>query len=220
MIHDISVIIPIKDKKEIDYLEDILIELCKQTEKFRLDIIIVVKEDFHEIVRMTYKLREKFEYVPPINVKEASFLSIVDSRNYGVQSTIGDILVFLDCDNILNNDYFIHDLVSPLVDETSDFVMTYTPVKYSHKICKTEKDMKLVKYNNLLLKLDVVPKVPFAVWKEVFLEMGGLEEKNTMIRFCSKLLWKHPGGIKKEELGTEVLPRHILERANKRITKK
>lgn len=216
MIHDIGIIIPVKDPKELPYLESLLEELCRQNEKYRLDIVIVAGTGMPSIVKSTYKLRERFEYVPPINIKEAEG-TITDARNLGVKPTTGDVIIQMDCDNILNNDYAVHDLIAPILDQAC--VMSYTPVTYNYEEPMTEKELKLIKYNNFLLRFEFIPRIPFAIWKDVYEQVGGLEEKNTMMKFCGKILWYNPGGIKKTDIGTTVSPRHIIERAEKRQTK-
>lgn len=225
MIHDISVIIPVKSEDELEYLKPLLEELCRQTDKYRLDIVIMVRDSIEDPLGLSIKktmvmasrLKDKFEYVPPIYCQGIDGGGIIGARNEGVKTVQGDIVVHLDCDNILDNNFLVNQLISPIVEQ--EVMMTYSPFYYNSEEGKTEKERKLIKYNNFLLRFNFIPGVPFAIWKDVFEEIK-LEEKNTMMKFCAKLLYKYPGGIKKIEEMTMVSPRHVLAKAKTHIPQK
>lgn len=212
--------IPVKSEDEIEYLKPLLEELCRQTEKYRLDIVIMVSDLIHydplgmgvkQTIKMTQRLKDRFEYVPPIYVQGISEDSITTARNLGVKQVQGDIIIHLDCDNILDNDFIVHQMVSPIVE--NEAMMTYSPFYYDKEQGKTEKERKLIKYNNFLLRFNLLPGIPFAIWKDIYEEVGGLEEKNTMLKFSGKVLWKYPGGIKNIKMMTMVSPRHVIKKA-------
>ena len=220
MIQDISVVIPVKDSGEIPYLNSILLQLCRQELKYRLHIFLMVFDDAKKIAESTYRLQEKVEYVPPIKISEAIYggNSIIRARNLGAMSADGEILVHLDSDDLFmkedesTNTCALNDFIDPILD--GRYVMTYSPTKYDIEQGKTEKERKLIKYNNFLLRFELLPKVPFAISKGVYEDVGGLEERNTMLKFCSKVLWTVPGGIKKVGMETLVSPRHLIERSD------
>lgn len=226
MIHDISVVIPVKSEEDLEYLKPLLEELCRQTEKYRLDIVIMVRDSeyydplgltIRKTMAMASRLKDRFEYVPPIYTQGIDSGGIVSARNEGVKSVQGDIIIHLDCDNILDNNYLVNQLVSPIVE--NEVMMTYSPFYYDKEQGKTEKERKLIKYNNFLLRFNFIPGIPFAVWKDIFEEIK-LEEKNTMMKFSAKLLYKYPGGIKKIPEMTMVSPRHVLEKAKTHMPQK
>jgi glycosyltransferase involved in cell wall biosynthesis len=222
MIRDLSVIIPVKNADEIPYLNSILLQLARQELKYRLHIFLMVLDDAKKIADSAYRLNEKIEYVPPIHVSDCTYVTekngIIGARNLGAKNADGEILVHLDSDDLFvmddesTNIYALNDFIEPILD--GRYVMTYTPLKYDIEQGQTEKDRKLIKYNNFLLRFELLPKIPFAVHREVFEGIGGLEEHNTMLKFCSKVLWFNPGGIKKLGIETLVSPRNILKRAN------
>lgn len=224
MIQDISVIICLKEEEEIPYLKDLLEQLCRQTDRYRLQIIIATSSSDidKKIIEIFYKLKEKFEYVPPVKYLQIIDGSINQLRNEAATSIDNQILVFLDVDNIFSNNPWngdnnivISDLITPLVN--GEYVMTYIPTRYDLEQGKTLKEKKLIKYNNFLLRFDIVPKPPFAIMKDSLVKAGGFYQNNTFIVLSGKILLKYPGGIKKIETSTALVsPRHIIERANKK----
>jgi len=219
MIQDISVVVPVKDEKELPYLSNLLEQICYQNMKYRLEIIIVCNCEARKIAPSLHKLKEKFEHVPRIQIGEYESTQI-EALNIGAEMAQGNILVFLDVDNLFvqnpwngDNTVIISDMITPILKE--EYVMTYIPPRYNESEGKTDKDKRLIKYQNFLLRFNLFPKPPFAISKAVFKELG-LKGKNPYQDLVLKLLWKYPGGIKKVEDEVLVSPRHILERARKK----
>lgn len=126
-----SIIIPCYNQTE--YLNDAILSVINQTEK---DWEIVVVDDFSTDSDDITQIIDRFKTFPIKILRHEKNLGLAASRNTGVRNSAGDIIVPLDADDKLTENY-LTELKKAFIDQKTDLV--YFNLSYFGKVCDRER---------------------------------------------------------------------------------
>lgn len=177
----VSVIIPTLNCEKT--IEDLLKRLKNQTQK--ADEIIIVDSESNDD---TAKIAEK-EGAKVIKIKRRDF-DHGGTRNFAVENSTGDAIIFLTQDALPYDEYFIENIVAPL--KNSDVAAAYGRQIADEKAIPTEKFARLFNYpdkefikskgniNELKIKAFFFSNVCSAIRRKQFEQVGRFPSKTIM----------------------------------------
>jgi rhamnosyltransferase len=177
----VSVIIPTLNCEKT--IENLLKRLKNQTQ--RADEVIVVDSESND---NTAELAEK-EGAKVIKIKRSDF-DHGGTRNFAVENSTGDIIIFLTHDALPYDEYFIENIITPL--KNTDIAAVYGRQIVDEKAIPTEKFARLFNYsdkefvkskeniNELKIKAFFFSNVCSAIRRKEFEQVGRFPDKTIM----------------------------------------
>jgi O-antigen biosynthesis protein len=201
----VSIIIPTKDKIEI--LSVCIKSILNKTKYENYEILIIDNNSQDASTHEYYNTLRNNEHVKIFEYKAPFNFSAIN--NFGVQQSIGELLVLLNNDTEVINEEWLHEIVSQCLRDKIGVVgaKLYYPnglIQHAgvflseghpgiHIYLKRDKDDPgYINKLNLVQNYSAVTAACFGVKKEIYLEVGGLDEKNLKVAyndvdFCLKV---------------------------------
>lgn len=142
--YKISVVIPVYNVEK--YLKECVDSVLNQTYK-NIEVILVDDGATDSCPQICDEYAKKDNRVKVVH-KENGGLS--DARNFGIDASTGDYIMFLDSDDYWNSDTAIEHIVDIIEKEHRDVVLFFFKYFYENR-----QDNKMVEYNNSLNNITV-----------------------------------------------------------------
>ncbi len=193
----VSIVIPTKDKRDV--LATCINSIVNRT-RYKNYEVLVIDNDSRDQSTLEYlkMIQAEYRHVKVYNYKsEFNFSAIV---NYGVRQSTADVIVLLNNDTEVINDDWLHEMVSQCSRKEVGAVgakLFYPNGQIQHAgvvlyeghpgnhiyLRKDKNDAGYFNKLNLVQEYSAVTAACLAVRRELYLELGGFDEKNLKVAY-------------------------------------
>lgn len=123
---DLSIIVPVYNY--VDLIEDNITSIINQKTQYKYQLILVDDGSTDGAQNILHK----YEHLPNINVIYQKNQGIAAARNTGIKNATGKYIMFIDCDDVVEND-LVETLMTKAYKDDCDIVMcAHNLVKEKH----------------------------------------------------------------------------------------
>lgn len=202
-----SIVIPTLNEEK--FLPKLLNDLSKQTEK-NFEVVIVDGKSNDQ----TIKKAKNFENKLKLRVIYSGKRNLCYQRNLGAKKSFGDYLVFMDADIMIYKSY-LSVLKEAIKKNSYLFLTTYQLPDTNDQINIFLSQM--ANYGLEILKIinkQMAPGYNFVVYKNIFIKIGGFNEKTTFSEDHELSIRLLKSGVK-----LNIIPKSLLKWSFRRFKK-